>query len=225
MQLLSQFGNLCAGCRYREFAGVGGHQVGLCRLARGWRRRAGLPQRRLLQQHQKQGRLQRGARAFAHRAHTQVDQRVVPVGFNVQAHHRHFLAQAHRLVQRGGQITAQAFAGHFQHIADTGLAWGRLQVHAGAPMQVKNVTMAIDQRRHGRELLQQGLLGEFTHGEFCQLHGLAIHGLMLQGVVKCRWQKPPQRGALRALKIFLALKHLGFAVQRGEQVTKLPHRF
>ena len=76
------------------------------------------------------------------------------IGFDAQTRAVHHLPGADRLMQGLGQIAAQAFAGHFQDIADARRARGRLQVHAGAAVQVKDVALIVDERAIGCKLPQ-----------------------------------------------------------------------
>ena len=85
----------------------------------------------------------------------------MPIGFDPQARAVHPRLGQHRVVQRFGELRLQAFARHFQNIVDARIALGRLQVQAGAPVQVQNIAHAVDQGRHRGDLRQKGLFGQF----------------------------------------------------------------
>ena len=65
----------------------------------------------------------------------------VAVGFDAQSRLAHGSLVFTALFQAPGQFAPQAGAGHLQDVADAGLAQGRLEVLAGAAMQVENIAL------------------------------------------------------------------------------------
>ena len=121
-------------------------------MGQGQHRGRGL-RRHFFQHHQVQRRGLGAASACGHGAHRQVDAGEMAVGADLEPGHPHHIARAAGLVQGSGEVAAQALARHFQDVVDTGFAWRQLQVHAAAPMQVKNVAQGVHQRGHQAHLL------------------------------------------------------------------------
>ena len=215
-----EFGNLGVGIRLQRVCAADGADGGRDRLQR---RGAARRLRGLLQNHQEQGRGQR-RRAARYRANAQINRREVAIGLDAQTRCAHDILAGCGLVQAHREVATQTFTRHFQNVVDAGLALRRLQVHAGAPVQVKYVSLAIDQRRGQRELLQQGLLGKLAQRALGQVRRFVGGGQGRPVVVHQRRQKPAQRSALGALKIFLALVDLGLALQHGKQVALFARR-
>jgi hypothetical protein len=67
-------------------------------------------------------------------------------------------------MQRGGELAAQALAGHLEDIVDAHRAWAGLEKHAGAAVQIEDVAVGIDQRADGDDLCKQGPLGHLAQG-------------------------------------------------------------
>ena len=150
----------------------------------------------------------------------------MPIGFNPQARAVHPLFGQHRMVQGFGKFAPQAFARHFQNVVDARVALRRLQVQAGAAVQVQNIARAVDQCRHRGDLRQQSLLRQFAqrHLGFCsgfakRWHqgGVALHRRACQKAIQSR--------APVALKVFLALVQLGLAIQHAKQAGMFTHGF
>ena len=126
-------------------------------------------------------------------------------------------------VQGRGQVAPQSFAGHLQDVVDAGLARGRFQVQAGAAVEVEDVALAVDERAGRGDLLQERLFGQLAQRQFSG-EGRLAGGLRERRIQRRHGrQKPAQGRALRAVKIFLALIQLRFAVQRGKQIAELAH--
>ena len=68
------------------------------------------------------------------------------------------------LVQRGGELAAQALAGHPEDVVDARLAGAGLEKQAGAAVQIEDVAVSIHQRAGGDDLGEQGPLGHLAQG-------------------------------------------------------------
>ena len=133
------------------------------RIARG-QGRIRRARRRRVQDHQIHRRFGPDRSAERHRAHGDVDPRVVAVRLHVQPCTTHDLFAADGFVQSHTQITTQPLASHVENIADSGLARNRLQVEAGTTVQIEDVALAVNQRAGHRKVLQQRLFGHLTQG-------------------------------------------------------------
>ncbi len=99
-------------------------------------------------------------------ANGQIHRCKVAVGLDPQAWSaRHFLA-VDCIVQGESQGAAQTGACHFQNIAGTDFAGCRLQIHTGAPLQVQDIAVPVDQRTRRSKMLEERLLGDIPQGQF-----------------------------------------------------------
>ena len=96
----------------------------------------------------------------------QVDQGEVAIGFDPQIRTAHGFFLSYGPVQGYGQVGPQTLAGHFQDVVGAGLTRRRLQVHAGAAMQIEDIAAAVDERPGRGNLLQKGLFGQFAQRQF-----------------------------------------------------------
>ena len=121
----------------------------------------------LLQNDQIQVRLIcRGRAARGHRADSQVDRGEIAVGFDAQSRTAHGLPCPCGFVQGRGQVLAQPFTGHLQNVVDAGLARSRFQVKSGAAVQIKDISLVIDERSGRGDLFQQRLFGQLAQRQF-----------------------------------------------------------
>jgi hypothetical protein len=64
--------------------------------------------------------------------------------------------------QGHAEFEPQPFAGHSEDVVDARFARRRLEVSAGATVQIEDVALPVDQRRGHADLFEQRLFGDIA---------------------------------------------------------------